>query len=232
MRARASSSVKPRYRTSRSTWTSTGTSTTILPCRSRSRVLGQQRDVEHDDLVGRCQRIDSAIDLGADRRVHDRVEVAQRIGVVEDDRRQLGAPQCTASSSSTSSPNRSAIASTTGDPGCCTSRVMASASMISAPRAASIELTVDFPEPIPPVSPTRIIGAMYPVTGSGARSRYHLLRWEKKLTSVYAATTLPNAIRCHSVGRWSSAGGCTLRHPAGSSVARTRPRPHLRRSPA
>ena len=60
------------------------------------------------------------------------------------------------------------MASTTGEPGCCTSRVMASASMISAPRAASIELTVDFPEPIPPVSPTRIIVANVLVTGSTA----------------------------------------------------------------
>jgi hypothetical protein len=31
---------------------------------------------------------------------------------------------------------------------------------MTAPRAASSELIVDFPEPMPPVSPTRIIAAM------------------------------------------------------------------------
>ena len=50
-------------------------------------------------------------------------------------------------------PKRSTIATNTSVPGCCTSRVMASASMITAPRAASRADTVDLPDPIPPVRP-------------------------------------------------------------------------------
>jgi len=57
----------------------------------------------------------------------------------------------------TCAPNRSANLASTGDPGCCTSRTTWSASTMTAPRAASAALTVDLPEPMPPVSPTRIM---------------------------------------------------------------------------
>ena len=56
----------------------------------------------------------------------------------------------------TPGPKRSAMAASTGRPGRCSSRVMASASTMTAPRAASSADTVDLPEPMPPVSPTRI----------------------------------------------------------------------------
>src|SRR5262245_58933600 len=51
-------------------------------------------------------------------------------------------------------PNRSAMRASTGECGVCNPRAISSASTITAPRAASIEETVDFPEPMPPVKPT------------------------------------------------------------------------------
>jgi hypothetical protein len=50
------------------------------------------------------------------------------------------------------------MAANTGVPGAWSSRVMASASMMTAPLAASSADTVDFPEPIPPVNPTSNMG--------------------------------------------------------------------------
>ncbi len=51
------------------------------------------------------------------------------------------------------SPKRSTMAANVGVPGCCTSRVMASASTMTAPLAASSADTVDLPDPMPPVRP-------------------------------------------------------------------------------
>ena len=55
-------------------------------------------------------------------------------------------------------PNRSTMAANTSVPGCCSSRVIASASMTTAPFAASSAETVDLPDPIPPVSPMQRTG--------------------------------------------------------------------------
>ena len=63
---------------------------------------------------------------------------------------------------------------------------------------------------------------MYRSPAHAVRSRYHLVRWVRKLTSVYAATILPAAIRCRSAGRWSSAAGSTPRRLVGSSGERRR----------
>src|SRR3989440_5989836 len=54
------------------------------------------------------------------------------------------------------SPNRSTSFFSAGRPGSTTARATWSASMMTAPRAASSSATVDLPAPIPPVSPTRI----------------------------------------------------------------------------
>ena len=45
------------------------------------------------------------------------------------------------------------MAASTGCPGSCSSLTTASASITTAPRSASPADTVDFPDPIPPVSP-------------------------------------------------------------------------------
>ena len=42
-----------------------------------------------------ASQFDPSIDLLADSGMHDRVEVAQRLGIGEDDLRQLGTPQRT-----------------------------------------------------------------------------------------------------------------------------------------
>src|SRR5438874_34420 len=62
------------------------------------------------------------------------------------------------SAATTPLPNRSTIASYAGVPGSTTSRASTSASRITAPRASSMRDTVDFPDPIPPVRPTVLIG--------------------------------------------------------------------------
>jgi hypothetical protein len=51
------------------------------------------------------------------------------------------------------SPKRSTISSNTAVPGCCSSWTITSASTTTAPRAARAADTVDFPDPMPPVSP-------------------------------------------------------------------------------
>ena len=79
------------------------------------------------------------------------------------------------SRSRTSVPKRSAIAARAGIPGSTTSRATASASTTTAPSEASWAATVDLPEPIPPVRPTRSMSATLalPVrpTGAGHRER-------------------------------------------------------------
>src|SRR5262249_42401431 len=58
------------------------------------------------------------------------------------------------SASTMPSPNRSTSFARAGCPGSTTARATRSASTMTAPRAASRSATVDFPAPIPPVSPT------------------------------------------------------------------------------
>ena len=68
----------------------------------------------------------------------------------------MSATACRSSSPSVrtmASPQRSTIATKTGRPGCCSSRESRSTSMITASRSARRAPTVDFPDPIPPVSP-------------------------------------------------------------------------------
>ena len=45
--------------------------------------LGEQRDVEDDDVVGRRQLLDAPVHLGAHRGVDDLVQIGQRLGVAE-----------------------------------------------------------------------------------------------------------------------------------------------------
>lgn len=65
----------------------------------------------------------------------------------------------------TRSPKRSRICSSAGSPGSTTSRAILSASTTTAPSSASLADTVDFPDPIPPVSPMR---SMSPILGRAA----------------------------------------------------------------
>ena len=97
--------------------------------------------------------------LGADGRVDDPVQVLEGVRVVEHDLGEGLARSSVPSAARMPGPKRSTMAARTGWPGSCSSRVMASASMITAPRSASSLDTVDLPAPMPPVSPTRITGA-------------------------------------------------------------------------
>ena len=78
MRARASSSLMPRDATSRSTAVSTGTSTTTVALESRARPFGEEREVEHDDVVGSTRLLDATGDLDAECRMNDVVQRLQR----------------------------------------------------------------------------------------------------------------------------------------------------------
>ena len=76
-----------------------------------------------------------------------------------------------------SGPNASTSAASAGVPGSTTSRAIASASTMTAPRSTSIRATVDLPDPIPPVSPTMSTGRVYepaPRTGRALRIRWPL----------------------------------------------------------
>ena len=67
-----------------------------------------------------------------------------------------------------SPPKRAPMAARTEDPGACTSRTKASASMTVAPQSANNESTVDFPAAILPVRPTLNIGDIAAVPDRGA----------------------------------------------------------------
>ena len=56
-------------------------------------VLRQERDVQDDDVVGAELRLDPTVHLAADRRMHDPVEVTERLGITEDDRGDGGTVQ-------------------------------------------------------------------------------------------------------------------------------------------
>ena len=60
-----------------------------------------------------------------------------------------------------SAPKRDANSTNSGAPARCSSRVIASPSMMMAPCSANKADTVDLPEPIPPVSPISIIPRNY-----------------------------------------------------------------------
>ena len=70
-------------------------------------------------------------------------------------------------SAPTTSPKRSTISAKTSVPERCKARAMASPSIMIAPRSANICETVDLPEPMPPVRPTRIMN--YMLSGDGQR---------------------------------------------------------------
>ena len=71
--------------TSRSTAISTGTSTTTVALRPSRGSLGEEREVEHDDVIGAAGVVDAAGDLDRERRVDDVVQRLQRGLVVEHD---------------------------------------------------------------------------------------------------------------------------------------------------
>ena len=135
-RARASGSDMPRCSTRRSTATSGRHVDHDDRGEPATSGLDQQRDVEHDDVVGVVLGRDPASRLGADRGMDDRVECLQRLRVVEDDR---GEPRTVEAAVAVE--DRRAEPLDDGRehrlPGSCSSRVIASASITTAPWAAS-----------------------------------------------------------------------------------------------
>ena len=90
----------------------------------------------------------------ADQGVHDRVQPDAQRRVGEHDLAQPG-PVQPAVGRSTSGPNAATTSASPGVPGSTTSLAMASASITTAPCAASRRETSLLPAPIPPVRPTR-----------------------------------------------------------------------------
>ena len=99
------------------------------------------------------------------------------------------------------------MAASTGWPGCCSSRVMTSASTMTAPRSARAA-TLWTSEPMPPVSPTRITGKDVRLAGQARRPR---------AASAVVASAHPAA----SGGSLGSAQPSPLAD--GASVIRARP---------
>ena len=156
MRARASASSIPRRRTNRSTATSTGVSTTIVaasPWRGFSARSGMSSTTTASVPAAGLDPLARSPPRPPGGRWRSGPSAPP-------DPRTRWPPAPARSSSpsgwSTPGPKRSTMAASTGWPGRWSSRVMASASTMTAPRAASRADTVDLPEPMPPVSPTRI----------------------------------------------------------------------------
>ena len=153
MRARASASVKPRWSTRRATAMSGSVSTTIVPAVSSRPALDQERHVEHHHVVGRRRLLEPAVDLGADRRVHDGVQVRQRssspktMSATAWRSRDRRAGRCRARTARPW-PRRPAPRAPAAPARWHRRR------STTAPRSASAADTVDLPDPIPPVRPT------------------------------------------------------------------------------
>ena len=128
---------------------------------------------DDDRCVAGVRGLDGGQDARTDRRVDDRLEVAKRARVGEDDAAQ-GARSRTPSAATSSAPKRAATAARSGLPGARTSRATASASMATTPgTAVSQPATVDLPQPIGPVRPMRTVGpaAVVTVRAPPARAR-------------------------------------------------------------
>ena len=116
------------------------------------------------------------------------------------------------SRSSTAAPNRSATAASAGVPGSTTSRATASASTTTAPSDASWADTVDLPEPIPPVRPTRSMSATLApegrrhAPGSARRAGKPPVATGPQRVGVMRSSDLP----CSTIARrYSSQSGCS-----------------------
>ena len=134
-------------------------------------LLDEQRHVVHDDRVGGCRR-DQLGGPGAHERVGDPLEVARACGVAEHERAERGPVERAV--------GRRAPAGRTVDdrgeaavPGATTSRASGRRRRPPAPELASRADTVDLPEPMPPVRPTRSMspahGLRRPRAGPGSR---------------------------------------------------------------
>ena len=145
----------PRCSTSRATATSGSTSTTTSAAMSSRPGLHEQRDVEHHEVVGVDLRREPPGDLHAHRRVDDQSEVLEGIGIVEDEVGHRGAVEGAVGRDDARTEALHHGGEHARCPARCSSRVIASASMITAPLAASSVETVDLPEPMPPVRPMR-----------------------------------------------------------------------------
>ena len=115
--------------------------------------LHEERDVVDHHRAGR-RFGDPAQELLADHGMRDRLELLAGLVIDEGDGRERGPVE--RSRRPGGSPARSGRRAwpASGVPGSTTSRAIASASITTAPRSASIPATVDFPAPIPPVNPT------------------------------------------------------------------------------
>ena len=145
-----------------------GASTTITASKSpAAAVLGQQRDVVHDDrvrgrLLPRARR--SARRPAGARSPRGACARASSPNTS----RPIAGRSSSPSGPSSSSPNSSTTAASPGVPFATTSRASASASMTTAPSSASIAATVLLPDATPPVSPTRMGESLFGGVGLAA----------------------------------------------------------------
>ena len=141
-----SASRMPRCSTSRATATSGSTSTTTSAAMSSRPDSTSSGHVQHHEVVGVGLGLQPAGDLHAHRRVHDVPEVLRAPSGSLKTRSATAWRSSVPSAATIPAPKRSTIAANTSVPGCCSSRVMASASMITAPLAARRADTVDLPD--------------------------------------------------------------------------------------
>ena len=146
----------PRNVTSRSTATSVGTSTTMTAANSRP-------GLTLSNGVSSTTTRSVSASASMRRAISSRtagwtmlVEVLQGGVVVERDRRQRRPVELAVGPDDHRRRSARRGARAAACPACCSSLTMASASTITAPRAASIADTVDLPEPMPPVRATNL----------------------------------------------------------------------------
>src|SRR5579875_449415 len=161
IRAVAASGVMPRAATSRPSWSSGGTSTTMtaskpsLPLASASSGMACTTTGPGGGAARTAARSAS--------RIHRRtsgwtieLSLSRSAGSAKTSRPSRSRSSAP-SAPSTPGPKAAAMRASPGVPGATTSLAATSASMMTAPRAASRRATSLLPDPIPPVSPTRSI---------------------------------------------------------------------------
>ena len=157
MRARASASSIPRWRDEPLDGVSTGTSTTITASNGVLGGDGQQRGVERRRR-DRCRARRRCAGRSRSRTAGWTMPLRSAEGGVvgEGDRRQPGTVELAVGADDRRRRSARRAGRAAGCPARCSSWTMASASTITAPRAASRCETTDLPEPMPPVRATSL----------------------------------------------------------------------------
>ena len=152
--ARASASARPRWCTSRCTRVSASTSMTTARCscthRPRSTSSGMSKTETAPEGVAARSSVTRAVIAG--------VVIASRARNASGSAKTIAARAARSnvpSARTTASPKRSRTRVRAALPGSTTSRATASASTTWAPSRCSCADTLDLPEPMPPVTPTR-----------------------------------------------------------------------------